>query len=134
MRKKERKQPINCWGCEGDQIYKYCPHRGDKMRIVHRINQEEAIEDMGRSMPTIYATLDNIQADYQSHMIDVDGKIDNQPIAILIDYGHSHSYIDPILDIKDFVGRNIWIIWRNHIIVYWRSTFRVHIKTHHQEI
>jgi hypothetical protein len=30
-------------------------------------------------------------------MIEVEGKIDNQPIAILIDYGASHSYIDPNL-------------------------------------
>jgi hypothetical protein len=28
-------------------------------------------------------------------MIEVEGKIDNQPIAILIDSGASHSYIDP---------------------------------------
>jgi hypothetical protein len=27
-------------------------------------------------------------------MIEVEGKIDNQPITILIDYGDSHSYID----------------------------------------
>jgi hypothetical protein len=30
-------------------------------------------------------------------MIEVEGKIDNHPIAILIDYGASHSYIDPNL-------------------------------------
>jgi predicted aspartyl protease len=38
-------------------------------------------------------TIDKV--DYQSHMIEVEGKIDNQPIAILIDSGASHSYIDP---------------------------------------
>ena len=27
-------------------------------------------------------------------MIEVEGKIDNQPIVILIDYGASHSYIN----------------------------------------
>jgi hypothetical protein len=50
-----------------------------------------------KSMPRIYAALDNRQADYQSHMIEVEGKIDNHPIAILIDSGASHSYIDPKL-------------------------------------
>jgi hypothetical protein len=30
-------------------------------------------------------------------MIEVEGKIDNQPIAILIDSGASHSYINPNL-------------------------------------
>jgi hypothetical protein len=28
-------------------------------------------------------------------MIEEEGKIDNQPIAIVIDYGASHIYIDP---------------------------------------
>jgi hypothetical protein len=30
-------------------------------------------------------------------MIEVEGKIDNHPITILIDYGASHSYIYPHL-------------------------------------
>jgi hypothetical protein len=49
------------------------------------INKEKTIEDMGISMPSTYATLDNIQEDYQSHMIEVEGKIDKHPITILID-------------------------------------------------
>jgi hypothetical protein len=53
------------------------------------------MDDMGRNMPRIYATLENRQVDYQSHMIEVEGKIDNHPIAILIDSGASHSYIYP---------------------------------------
>jgi hypothetical protein len=76
-------------------MYKYCPHKGDRMRTVHNIQEVNTVEDMGRSMPRIYAALDNRQTNYQSHMIEVEGNIDNQPIAILIDYGASHSYIDP---------------------------------------
>jgi hypothetical protein len=49
---------------------------------------------MGGIMLRIYAALDNKQAEYQSPMIEGEGKIDNQPIAILIDYGASHSYIN----------------------------------------
>jgi hypothetical protein len=49
---------------------------------------------MGGNMPRIYAALDNKQVEYQSPMIEVEGKIDNQPITILIDYGASHSYIN----------------------------------------
>jgi hypothetical protein len=55
------------------------------------------VEYMGRSMPRIYAALDNKQAKYHSHMIEVEGKIDNHPIVILIDSRVSHSYIDPNL-------------------------------------
>jgi hypothetical protein len=52
------------------------------------------VEDMGGSMPSIYATLDNKKDEYQSTMIEVEGKIDNQPISILIDYVAIHSYIN----------------------------------------
>jgi hypothetical protein len=45
-------------------------------------------------MPRIYASLDNQQVEFQSHMIEVEGKINDQPIVILIDSGASHSYID----------------------------------------
>jgi hypothetical protein len=49
---------------------------------------------MGRYVPRIYVALDNKQAEYQSHMIEVEGMINNQTLAILIDSGASHSYID----------------------------------------
>jgi predicted aspartyl protease len=78
-------------------MYKDCLERGDQMKILHSIKQEETIEDVGKSMPRIYAAMDNRQEDHQPHMIEVEGKINNQPIAILIDSGASHSYIDPNL-------------------------------------
>jgi hypothetical protein len=53
------------------------------------------MEDMGRNVPRIYAALDNKQEKYQSHMIEVEGMINNQTIIILIDSIYSHSYIDP---------------------------------------
>jgi hypothetical protein len=64
------------------------------MRIVYNIQEVEMVEDMGGSMPRIYATLDNKKVEYQSPMIEVEGKINNQPISILIDPGASHSYIN----------------------------------------
>jgi hypothetical protein len=51
-------------------------------------------------MGRIYAALDDRQAEYQSYMIEVEGKIINHPIFILIDSRESHCYIDPkIVDI-----------------------------------
>jgi hypothetical protein len=64
------------------------------MRTVHNIKEDETMEDMGGNMARICATLDNKKKKYQSPMIEVEGKIDNQPVAILIDYGASHSYIN----------------------------------------
>jgi hypothetical protein len=45
-------------------------------------------------MPRIYASLDNKNVEYQFPMMKVEGKIDNHPIAILIDFGAIHSYIN----------------------------------------
>jgi hypothetical protein len=90
-----RQPPMQCWGCKGDHRFRDCPHRGEKSRVVHNVQRAETVEDMGRYVPRIYAALDNKQAEYQSHMIEVEGMINNQTLAILIDSGASHSYIDP---------------------------------------
>jgi hypothetical protein len=76
-------------------MFKDCPHGGEKGRIVHNVQQVETVEDMDINVPRIYAALDNKQVEYQSHMIKVEGMINIQTIAILIDSGASHSYIDP---------------------------------------
>jgi hypothetical protein len=61
------------------------------VNIVHNIPEATTVEDMRR----IYAYLDDRQAEYQSNMIKVEGKIINQPVAIFIDLGEIHCYIDP---------------------------------------
>jgi hypothetical protein len=53
------------------------------------------MEDMGSRMIRIYTTLENKQDEFQSHMIEVEGMINNRPFIILIDSGASHSYVDP---------------------------------------
>jgi hypothetical protein len=57
---------------------------------MHNIQEATTLEYMGR----IYASLDERQAKYQSNMIEVEGKIINQPVSILVDLGASHCYID----------------------------------------
>ena len=53
------------------------------------------IRDLARTMPRINATLDNRQEDYQTSMVEVEGKINQTPIAILIDPEARLSYISP---------------------------------------
>jgi len=53
---------------------RYYPQRGDKAKIVHSVQQAVKIEDMGRNVPRIYVALDNKKVDFQSHMIEVEGK------------------------------------------------------------
>jgi hypothetical protein len=75
-------------------LYRDCPHKGERVRIVHNIQEVDTIEDIGRSMPRIYVAFDKNKVEYQSPIIEVEGNIDNQPIAILIDFGTGHNYIN----------------------------------------
>jgi hypothetical protein len=86
---------MECWGCKENHRYRDCPHRNDKVRVLHKVQQDEIVEDMSSRIPRIYAALDNKQVEYQLHMIEVEGMIKNQPFTILVDSGASHSYIDP---------------------------------------
>jgi hypothetical protein len=59
--KRPRKQPTQCWGCKGYNMYIYFPHRSEKVGNVHNVHKFEKLEDMGKNVPKIYATLDNKQ-------------------------------------------------------------------------
>jgi hypothetical protein len=43
-----RKPPIQCLGCKGDHRFRDCPHRGEKGRAMHNVQQDETVEYMGR--------------------------------------------------------------------------------------
>ena len=87
---KRGRPPIQCRGCKEDHLCKDFPHRKDRVKTVHNIQEATIVGDIGR----IYATLNDWQTKYQSNMIEVEGKIINQPVVILIDSGASHCYID----------------------------------------
>jgi hypothetical protein len=55
------------------------------VRVVHNLQRDEIVGDMGINIPRIYVSLDNKQVEYQSHMTEVEGMINNQTITILID-------------------------------------------------
>jgi hypothetical protein len=90
-----RPPTMECWGCKGNHRYRNCPQIKDKARTVHVVQQAETMEDMGSRMSRIYTALDNKKAKFQSHMIEVEGMINNRPLVILIDSGASHSYVYP---------------------------------------
>ena len=59
-----RKPPIQCWGCKGDHMFRDCPHRGEKVRTVHNVQQSKTMEDMGKNVSRIYTALDNKQVKF----------------------------------------------------------------------
>jgi hypothetical protein len=94
MGQRPRKQPMKCWGCNGDHMYQDCPHRDEKVRVVHNVQQVKQLKTWEKCTKDLCSPGQQA-GQFQSHMVEVEGKINNQPIAILIDSGASHSYLDP---------------------------------------
>jgi hypothetical protein len=112
MGKTQRNPPIQCWGCGGDYMYRDFPHICEKLRFVQKVQHAKIVEDMGRNIPSIYTTLDNKQARFQLHIIEVEGEINNEPISILIDSGSSHSYLDhEMVEIFQLLRKNLGKPW-----------------------
>jgi hypothetical protein len=78
-------------------LYRDCLDKGDKLRTMHNIQEGTIVEDVSINIPIISAALEIRWADHQSNMIEIEGKIANQSISILIDSRASHSYIAPNL-------------------------------------
>jgi hypothetical protein len=91
--KRPRQTPMQCWGYNGDHKYRVFSHRKDRVRVVNHVQQEEIMEYKGKRVLRIYAALDNKQVEFQSHMIEFEGMINNHALTILIDSRASHSYI-----------------------------------------
>ena len=76
----ERKEPIKCWECNGPHYASICPNRKKIVCNIHTIQEEMNVADLARTMPRINAALENRQADYQTSMVELEGKINQTPI------------------------------------------------------
>ena len=69
---------------------------------------------VARVVPRIYTALEDSQADHQSSVVEVAGKIVERSVSILIDLGSTHSYITPrvveICTFKKAKHRKSWLV------------------------
>ena len=70
-----------------------CPHRN--IHMLMRDREATTINDIARNIPTISATLENRQAKHQATMVEMEGKISDLSVTVLIDPGASLSHIIP---------------------------------------
>ena len=89
-----KRPPVECWICKENHFSSQFPRKKNKL---HNIQEASNVGDVGGSVQRIYASLDRMQADHQSQMIEVVGKIANKTITILIYLGARNSYISPNL-------------------------------------
>ena len=61
---------------------------------MYNMQESSTVGYIDRSVPRIYASLDNRRFNHQCSMIEVEGKLKDVPISILFDYGASYSYIN----------------------------------------
>jgi hypothetical protein len=86
---------LKFWGFGEEHLMRDFPHRKQNNRIIYNIQEATIVNDVARSIPQIYATLDNRQDDHQASMVDMEGMISNQPVSILIDHGSNMCYVSP---------------------------------------
>ena len=91
-----------------------CPLKNESARPAYNVQEAETVGQVARAVPRIYAALEDRQADHQSVVVEVAGKIAEQSISILIDPGSTHSYITPrvveICAFKKVKHRKSWLV------------------------
>ena len=90
------REPLKCWECGEPHIRRNCPHLNtENITAVHNLQEASTVGDVGRSLHHINATVDGQQADQQSSVVEIEGKINNTRISILIDLADTLIYITP---------------------------------------
>ena len=72
-----------------------CPFKNESARSAYNIQEAETSGQVARVVPRIYAALEDRQADHQSTVVEVAGKIVVQSVSLLIDPSSTHNYITP---------------------------------------
>lgn len=90
--------------CGKEHLKRYVSqYQGGKPQI-YSAREVKIVGDVRLSIPHIYATLDNKQAGHQETINEMDGKIFDQVVSILIDLGYNYSYVSH--DLADKCGLN----------------------------
>ena len=76
-------------------MHRNCPLKNESVRPAYNLQEAETVGQVARAVPRIYAALEDHQADHQSDVVEVAGKIVEKSISILIDPVSTHSYISP---------------------------------------
>ena len=73
---------VKSWRCWGDHYLSSCLEKKTKDSIVYNLKEESTVKNVARNILLIYVVLQNLEADYKSSMIEIDGKIKKLQISI----------------------------------------------------
>ena len=63
------------------------PLENGNVRPAYKIQETQIVGQVARTIPRIYAALEDQQEDHQSNLVEFVGKIDEQYVSMLIDLG-----------------------------------------------
>ena len=86
------REALKCWGCGEPHLLRGCSHRN--IQMIMRDREATTMNDIARNIPTISEALENLQAEHQA-MVEMEGKIADHSVTVLINPGASLSYISP---------------------------------------
>ena len=81
---------IKCWKCYRPHYARDCKNKTSG--VLHKLQEEPTLEDI-TGTPWIYAALDGRHEYHKATMLEIDGKILNTFVSILIDLGACQSYV-----------------------------------------
>lgn len=67
-------------------------YHNNKTKRVHNLQEATIMNEIARS-PQIFSILDDLQADHQAKMVEIEGKMFTKSASILIDLGFGQSYV-----------------------------------------
>jgi hypothetical protein len=89
-------EQLKCWECGQPHLRTNCPHlNSTNITAIHNLQESSTVGDMGKILDRINAPIDGRQADHQSSVVEIDGKINNSQISVLIDPRDMLSYVTP---------------------------------------
>lgn len=108
--------PLQCWICGKYHYNKGCQlYQGGRPHI-YNAQEAQTIGDVGHSIPWIYAAMDNKKTNHQASIIEMEEKLCDKVIPILIDIISNYSYVN--LDLVDKCGfrkqvhaESCWCSW-----------------------
>lgn len=91
---------LECWTCGKEKLKRYFPLNLGGRPQRYGAQDAQTVGDVGQSIPHIYAAVENKEEEHHASIIEMDSKICDQVISILID-------LDIIIDM---LVLNWWII------------------------
>ena len=83
---------IKCQKCSGSHYARDCKNKIGG--VLHNLQEEPTVEDIAGTLQ-IYGALDGQQGDHKDTMVEIEGKILNTSISILIDPSACRTYVPP---------------------------------------